>query len=91
MEYMREHNANPDSHIFCDAPVRLGTPGVNQSEKPVRVVGYRIGNARYLIATDRHDLTAEQVAPVYKLRWDIEKFFQWWKKHLNTFLRFSCN
>jgi len=36
-------------------------------------------------ATDRFDLTAEQVAFVYKLRWDIEKFFGWWKQHLNVY------
>jgi len=85
MKYIEEYNVNSDSYIFCDALVRLGTPGVNQSGKPVRVVGYRVGNAKYLIATDRHDLTAEQVALVYKLRWDIEKFFQWWKKHLKVY------
>ncbi|QTA83612.1 Transposase family DDE domain-containing protein [Desulfonema limicola] len=22
---------------------------------------------------------------IYKLRWDIEKFFQWWKKHLKVY------
>ena len=37
------------------------------------------------MATDRHDLTAEQVTTVYKLRWTIESFFQWWKKHLKVY------
>jgi len=31
------------------------------------------------------DLTAEEVATVYKLRWEIEKFFGWWKKRLNVY------
>ena len=85
MECVKEYAVNTDCYIFYDALVRLGTPGVNQSRKPVRVVGYRIGNAKYLIATDRHDLTAEQIAFIYKLRWEIEKFFQWWKKHLKVY------
>ena len=85
MECVTEYTVNPDDYIFYDALVRLGTPGVNQSGKSVRVVGYRVGNAKYLIATDRPDLTAEQIALVYKLRWDIEKFFQWWKKHLKVY------
>jgi len=85
LECIKEYTINPGSHIFYDALVRLGTPGVNQSVKPVRVVGYRVGNAKYLIATDRRDPTAEQVAFIYKLRWDIEKFFQWWKKHLKVY------
>ncbi|WDN87945.1 hypothetical protein BuS5_00913 [Desulfosarcina sp. BuS5] len=54
--------------------VLLGTPGVNQTRKPVRLVGYKIAGVKYFVATDRYDLTAEQVATVYKLRWDIETF-----------------
>jgi hypothetical protein len=74
-----------NSFVFYDAMVLLGTPGVNQSEKPVRVVGYRIGQVNYWIATDRIDLSAEQVAEAYKLRWDIEIFFGWWKRHLRVY------
>ena len=37
------------------------------------------------VATDRRDLTAEQIAKVYKLRWDIEIFFAWWKRHLRVY------
>jgi len=84
-EFVAEHAADTDTRIFCDALARLGTPGANQTEKPVRIVGYRVGNAKYLIATNRHDLTAEQIALIYRLRWDIEKFFQWWKKHLRVY------
>jgi len=81
-----EQNSVPeDSHIFYDARVLLGTPGVNQSKTPVRVVGYKIANSTFYVATDRHDLTAEQVAKVYKLRWNIESFFKWWKKHLKVY------
>ena len=49
------------------------------------MVGYEISGVKYYIATDRHDLTAEQVASVYKLRWTIENFFKWWKEHLKVY------
>ncbi len=68
-----------------NAIVLLGTANVNQTQKEVRVVGYRIDDIDYWVATDRHDLAAEQVAFVYKLRWQIEKFFAWWKRHLKVY------
>ncbi len=80
-----QNPVDQNSHVFYDALVLLGTPGVNQSKTPVRVVGYTIAGVNYYVATDRHDLTAEQVATVYKLRWDIETFFKWWKKHLKVY------
>ena len=43
------------------------------------------GKTKYYIATDRHDLTAEQLSSIYKLRWTIEAFFKWWKKHLKVY------
>ncbi len=48
-------------------------------------MGKKPHNVKYYVVTDRHDLTAEQVATVYKLRWTIESFFQWWKKHLKVY------
>lgn len=82
---IKESPVDPGSYIFFDAVVLLGTPGVNQTERPVRVVGYEVEGKKYIVATDRHDLTAEQVATVYKLRWTIETFFKWWKKHLKVY------
>ena len=76
---------NQDSNIFYDAIVLLGTPGVNQTKKPLRLVGYTVDGTNYWVATSRYDLTAEQIALIYKLRWDIEKFFAWWKRHLKVY------
>ena len=75
----------PGSIVFYDAVVLLGTKGVNRTEKELRVVGYRVENKDYWVATDRHDLSAEDVAMVYKLRWNIETFFGWWKRHLKVY------
>jgi len=76
---------NPENHIFYDSIVLLGTPGVNQTKKPLRLVGYTVDGTKYWVATSRFDLTAEQIALIYKLRWDIEKFFAWWKRHLKVY------
>ena len=80
-----ENEINPDSNIFYDAIVLLGTPGVNQTKKPLRLVGYTVDGTKYWVATSRFDLTAEQIALIYKLRWDIENFFAWWKRHLRVY------
>jgi len=82
---LKENAIDSDNHIFYDAVVLLGTSGQNQTAKPVRVVGYKVAGVKYYIATDRHDLTAEQIATIYKLRWTIESFFQWWKEHLKVY------
>jgi hypothetical protein len=82
---IEENPVNPNSFIFYDAKVLLGTTGKNQTNIPLRVVGYKIGGVEYFVATDRRDLTAEQVATIYKLRWRIETFFKWWKQHLKVY------
>ena len=82
---IKSNPIKPGSIVFYDAIVLLGTPGINQTEQELRVVGYEVDGIKYWVATNRYDLTAEQVALVYKLRWDIEKFFAWWKRHLKVY------
>jgi len=82
---IKDNDINPGKTIFYDAIVLLGTPGVNQTEKPLRLAGYIVDEKKYWVATSRYDLTAEQIAFIYKLRWDIEKFFAWWKRHLTVY------
>ena len=75
----------PGSIVFHDAKVLLGREGINQTQTPLRLVGYTVGGKTYWVATDRFDLAAEQIALIYKLRWDIETFFAWWKRHLKVY------
>lgn len=88
-DLLEEFPVQEDSHVFFDAKVLLGTPYVNQTKESVRLVGYVVNDKQYWVATDRYDLTAEQVALVYKLRWDVESFFAWWKRHLNVYHLFA--
>ena len=73
------------SMVFSDAKVLLGREGVNQTRIPLRLVGYTVEGKSYWTATSRFDLTAEQIAQIYKLRWQIESFFAWWKRHLKVY------
>jgi hypothetical protein len=82
---VRTNDVQLDTIVFYDAVVLLGTPGINRTERELRLVGYKVANINYWIATDRHDLTAEQIAFAYKLRWNIEIFFGWWKRHLKVY------
>lgn len=75
----------PNSIVFFDAIVLLGTPGINQTEEPLRLVGYEVEKVKYWIATNRFDLSSQQIATAYKFRWNIENFFAWWKRHLKVY------
>lgn len=86
---LHENTIAPGGLVFYDAVTLLGTKGINQTEQPVRVIGYTIDGKRYWLATDRFDLTAEELMTVYKLRWNIETFFGWWKEHLNVYHRLA--
>lgn len=82
---VRTNDVNAGSIVFFDAVVLLGTAGINQTKREIRLVGYRVDGVDYWVATDRYDLTAEQIAFAYKLRWNIEIFFGWWKRHLKVY------
>lgn len=73
------------SVVFYDAKVLLGKKGKTQTKNSLRLVGYTIEGIEYWVATDRFDLSAEDIALIYKLRWEIEKFFGWWKRHLHVY------
>jgi len=82
---VQEHRVPPNSPVFFDALALLGIEGINQTRRPVRLVCYQVAGKDYWIATDRHDMTAQEVADSYHLRWNIETFFGWWKRHLKVY------
>ncbi|MBW7897175.1 MAG: hypothetical protein EX330_12070 [Candidatus Brocadia sp. BROELEC01] len=51
----------------------------------MRVIDYCIDNKVYWVVTNRFDFSAEEIATIYKLRWNIEIFFGWWKRHLKVY------
>ncbi len=74
----------PGSHIVFHAAVYLGD-AQHRTRHPVRLVGVKVRRKILWIATNRTDLTATQIAWIYRLRWEIEKFFGWWKRYLKVY------
>lgn len=85
MTVLASNPINPESFIFYDALVYLGTHGVNQTKNKIRVIGYRVNGKEYWVASDLYDIAAEKIGEIYKARWSIEKFFGWWKRHLKVY------
>lgn len=76
--------------IFFFGKVQLGD--VNHKMRHcVYLVGFKVKKKLFWVATNRADLTAEQIAFIYSLRWEIEKLFSWWKRHLKVYHLISRN
>ncbi|WP_311764974.1 IS4 family transposase [Paenibacillus agricola] len=71
------------SSVVRDITCQLGTPQC-RSEERHRVVVFQDCEGREIrVVTDLMQVTAEQIAQMYKARWQIEVFFHWIKQHLN--------
>jgi hypothetical protein len=75
----------PDTvgHIFrhvTDQRVRL----THAKDKPIyRLVSFSVGQERYLILTNRLDLTTFQIILLYAYRWQVELVFRFLKRSMN--------
>jgi IS4 transposase len=72
-----------DSSVLSDEMVVIGTIQ-NRAENVFRLIKVLDlkGNELHLL-TNRFDLSAAEIAELYKSRWAIELFFKWMKQHLN--------
>ena len=72
-----------DSLVLSDEMILIGTTQ-NRAENVFRLIKVldSKGNELHLI-TNRFDLSANEIAELYKSRWAIELFFKWLKQHLN--------
>lgn len=80
----KEYN-NPSSGIMADQIIRFkGYKTKKQNPNKLRrVVFYDYdGNRTFVFNTNNFEITAEQVAMLYKYRWRVELFFKWLKQHL---------
>lgn len=81
--YALRRHVPADSSVIRDITCQLGTPQCRSKQRH-RVVIFRDFEGREIrVVTDLMDVTAEQIALIYKDRWQIEVFFRWIKQHLN--------
>ena len=76
---------NPSTGIMADQKIRFkGHKTKKQYPNTLRrVVFYdHNGNRTFVFYTNNFEVTAEQVALLYKYRWRVELFFKWMKQHL---------
>ena len=74
----------PNSNVTKDITCYLGTPQC-QSELRHRVVIFKDNNGNEIrVATNLMQISAEQIAEMYKARWGIEVFFRWIKQNVNV-------
>lgn len=82
-----EHAVPADGSVRFDRVVRLperqAASRSNPFGKPGRCIGVRLDSGK-TITLFSNDLTspANQIAELYKTRWQIELFFRWLKQHL---------
>ena len=76
---------NPQTGIMADQTIRFkGHKTKKQYPNNLRrVVFYdHDGNRTFVFYTNNFDVTAEDVALLYKYRWHVELFIKWMKQHL---------
>src|SRR5699024_12230233 len=72
-----------NSTVLSDEMVVIGTTQ-NRTENVFRKI--RILDSKdneLILLTNRFDLSADEIAEIYKYRWAIELFFKWMKQHLS--------
>ena len=79
--------------ILADERIWIGDPVSPPYDKELRRVTYLDEKKKYIFLTNNFELKAEEIAFIYKERWQIELFFKWIKQNLKakTFLGTSKN
>ena len=78
---------NPETGVMADQIIKFkGHKTKKQYPKELRrIVFYdKEGNRTFVFYTNSFNITAEQVALLYKYRWRVELFFKWLKQHLRV-------
>lgn len=93
---VRQHKTALEKGILTDEEVAFGSYGsLFRYEQNLRRIRYwdEEKQKEYEYLTNNFELSAKQIADIYKDRWQIELFFKWIKQNLKikTFLGTSKN
>ena len=78
-----ENRVSKDGPILSDRIGYLAASRTNPFQAPVREIRVRIESGKILrILSNDIDATADEIAALYKRRWQIELFFRWIKQTL---------
>jgi len=86
---VHENRVPENSSLLSDCigylPARLANSRKNPVQVPVREIQVRIDTGKVLrIVTNDLDAPAEEIADLYKQRWQVELFFRWVKQTLKV-------
>jgi len=84
IEEVKDLTVRPGSIIKKDCIVILGKDGFTKMNHPLRYIETEDteGNP-VVIITNNFKLSGEEIADIYRYRWQIELFFKWIKQHLH--------
>ena len=90
------HEVDPTSEVLCDQYIVLtGQHTRKHYPGELRRIEFRDvrSNRTLVFLTNNFELTALQIAQLYKSRWQVELFFKWIKQHLRikAFVGYSAN
>jgi hypothetical protein len=85
IEIVSEYPVDPKSPVIKDQKVILGKAGLTQMKHPLRIIETTdTAGKTVIIVTNDFCLRAEEIADIYRYRWQIELFFKWIKSHLHV-------
>jgi hypothetical protein len=88
-------DVNTGAGILLDEDIENIGVKANEYPKKLRMVTFYHKESKKILRfiTNNFEMTSEEIADIYKCRWQIELFFKWLKQHLNikTFYSTSEN
>jgi hypothetical protein len=82
---VEKKEVKPNSNVLYDNIIQVTGIKAADYPAPLRVIGFyhQELKKKLFFLTNNLELSAEEIADIYKARWQIELFFKWVKQHLN--------
>lgn len=91
--FVRE--TNPKNNILLDEDIEVDSSKAKEYPGKLRMITFYHAESKKILRfiTNNFEMSPEEIAELYKSRWQIELFFKWLKQHLNikTFYSTSEN